>query len=206
MNPRRRQTQTRISARQSLLEKKAPHFAAPPVIQPKLQRKTETELPEWKPDSSRQSSPLERLRHSGTLQAKPELRGSQAIVQRTLEQVESRLGEGKTIGGLEAFCRTIEFSPENVGFLRACRVWQGLGRGANLAAQTRIYNKYIVGSQTINISSSQRIEIINRHRQSVASGVPDVTIFDNAEKEITSLLTSNVVPRYNKQAEDTKVG
>lgn len=242
MSPRR-QAQTRISSRKSLLEKKAPQYAAPPVMQPKLQRKTERELPEWKPESSRKPSPLERLGHSGT-QAKPELRGSQAIVQRTLEEVESsldsgktkdgvesftssstgssggdaivqrtldhveaRLGPGKTLGGLEAYCRTIEFSPENVGFLRACRVWRGLGRGANIAAQTKIYNKYIVSYGCINIAyDPTRRDLVARQQQSVTSGVPDVTIFDAAEKEVTRLLVNDVVPRYNKQAEDTKVG
>lgn len=244
MSPRRRQTKTRISARKSLLEKKAPHFAAPPVVQPKLQRKTESDLPEWKPESSRQSSPLDRLRHSGTLQAKPEPNGGQAIVQRTLEEVESSLDSGKTmdgvesltpsstgssggdaivqrtldhveatlgpdktLGGLEAFCRTVEFSPENIGFLRACRVWRGLGRGANVVAQTQIYNKYVVSYGCINIPDVPiRRDLATSQQDSVNSGVPDVTIFDAAETEVTRLLVNDVVPRYNRQQEDTKVG
>ncbi|MDB9517990.1 DUF4157 domain-containing protein [Roseofilum reptotaenium CS-1145] len=73
MNPRRRQT--RISPRQSLLaqKEKAPQYAVPPVVQPKIQRKTGSELPEWKPSESRKSSPLERLRYSAGVQAKLEI-------------------------------------------------------------------------------------------------------------------------------------
>lgn len=247
MCPRRRSTKTRISSRKSLSEQKAPQYAAPPVVQPKVQRKTDSELPEWKPGGSGKASPLERLRHSAGVQAKPEPKGSHAIVQRTLEEVESsldsgqtldgvesltpsstgssgvssggdaivqrtldqveaRLAPGKTLGGLEAFCRTVEFSPENIGFLRACRVWRGLGRGANVAAQTKIYDKYIASYGAINIGSPMRTEIDNRQQQSVTDGVPDVTIFDKAEKEITRLFVNDVVPRYNREAEDTKIG
>lgn len=248
MSPRRRSPKTRISPRKSLLEQKAPQYAASPVVQPKVQRKTDQELPEWKPGGSGKASPLERLRHSAGVQAKPEPRGSHAIVQRTLEEVESsldsgktmdgrealtpsstgssgvssggdaivqrtlegveaRLGPGKTLGGLEAYCRTVEFSPENVGFLRACRVWRGLGRSANVAAQTKIYNKYIVSYGCINIADDPtRQDLVARQRDSVTSGVADVTIFDDAEREVTRLLTSDVVPRYNRQAEDTKLG
>lgn len=259
MSPRRRQTKTRISSRSSLSEKKAPQFAAPPVVQPKLQRQIDRELPEWKPGGSGQSSPLERLGHSPSVQTKLEPRsgvgqnGGHAVVQRTLDEVEAKLGsgkttdglesftqsttesspvnssgvesgggnaviqrtlagveaalgQGKTIGGLEAFARTIEFSPENVGFLRACRVWRGLGRGANITAQTKIYNKYIVSYGRVNLSFRVRDALVTRQQDSVTSGVPDVTIFDDAEKEVTSLLVSDVVPRYNREQEDTKLG
>ncbi|MDJ1172855.1 hypothetical protein [Roseofilum capinflatum] len=51
-----------------------------------------------------------------------------------------------------------------------------------------------------------RTEIDNRQQQSVTDGVPDVTIFDKAEKEITRLFVNDVVYRYNRQAEDTKLG
>ncbi|MDJ1169893.1 DUF4157 domain-containing protein [Roseofilum sp. BLCC_M154] len=73
MSPRRRQTKTRISRRKENPESSSPQFAAPPVIQPKAQRKTEQELPEWKPGGSGKPSPLQRLQPSATLQAKLEI-------------------------------------------------------------------------------------------------------------------------------------
>ncbi|MDJ1178165.1 hypothetical protein PJF56_04740 [Roseofilum sp. BLCC_M91] len=73
MSPRRRQTKTRISRRRETSENASPQFAAPPVIQPKIQRKIEWELPEWKPRSNSKSSPLQRLQPSAALQAKLEI-------------------------------------------------------------------------------------------------------------------------------------
>ncbi|MDJ1178164.1 DUF4157 domain-containing protein [Roseofilum sp. BLCC_M91] len=73
MSPRRRQTKTRISRRQETSENASPQFAAPPVIQPKIQRKIERELPEWKPGGNSKSSPLQRLQPSAALQAKLEI-------------------------------------------------------------------------------------------------------------------------------------
>ncbi|MDJ1172859.1 hypothetical protein [Roseofilum capinflatum] len=73
MSPRRRQTKTRISRRKENPESSSPQFAAPPVIQPKAQRKMEKELPEWKPGGSGKPSPLQRLQPSATLQAKLEI-------------------------------------------------------------------------------------------------------------------------------------
>ena len=63
-----RRRQTRISARQSLRQQQEPQFAAPPVLQPKVQQTTEQKLPEWKPGGSRKSSPLQRLRNSRPVQ------------------------------------------------------------------------------------------------------------------------------------------
>jgi hypothetical protein len=73
MSPRRHQTKTRISRRKETSENASPQFAAPPVIQPKAQRKTEQELPEWKPGGSGKPSPLQRLQPSAALQAKLEI-------------------------------------------------------------------------------------------------------------------------------------
>jgi hypothetical protein len=73
MSPRGRQTKTRISRRKETSESSSPQFAAPPVIQPKAQRKTEQELPEWKPGGSGKPSPLQRLQPSAALQAKLEI-------------------------------------------------------------------------------------------------------------------------------------
>ncbi len=245
MTRHRHQYQARISPRQSTPESKTPRFTLPPIVQPKLQKKTPTELPEWQPGKSRAPHILQRLRDSPALQTQSAISQPQdlshpptdavalahrvlgqiispapatqrdhntntvqpsshhTVIQRTLERVEAKLKSGKTLGGLEAFARTVEFSPENIGFLRACRVWRGLGRGANIAAQTSIYNKFIT---KINIPSAVRAELNNRHQASVAAGVPDVTIFDVAEREIADLIISNVLPRYNAQAEDTVLG
>ena len=69
---RRRQTKTRISARQPSRQKKKPQFAAPPVIQPKVQRKTAKELPQLKTVIGRHPNPLERLRNSQSVQRQVE--------------------------------------------------------------------------------------------------------------------------------------
>ncbi|MDJ1169894.1 hypothetical protein PMG71_10695 [Roseofilum sp. BLCC_M154] len=73
MSPRRRYIKTHVSRRKETSENTSPQFAAPPVIQPKAQRKMEKELPEWKPGGSGKPSPLQRLQPSATLQAKLEI-------------------------------------------------------------------------------------------------------------------------------------
>ncbi|MDJ1184708.1 hypothetical protein [Roseofilum casamattae] len=70
MVTRRRKSKTRISSHQSSSQNQEPQFAAPPVIQPKVQRKTDGKLPQVK--RGRHSNPLERLRNSGALQTKLE--------------------------------------------------------------------------------------------------------------------------------------
>ncbi|MDJ1184710.1 hypothetical protein [Roseofilum casamattae] len=69
---RRRQTKTRISSHQPSRQKKKTQFAASPVIQPKVQRKTAKELPQLKSVIGRHPNPLERLRNSPSVQRKVE--------------------------------------------------------------------------------------------------------------------------------------
>ena len=62
-----RQYQTRTSSQKSSSGKKQPQFTAPPVIQPKADKKAKAELPEWKPGGSG-ANPLAGLQQ--TAQAK----------------------------------------------------------------------------------------------------------------------------------------
>ncbi|NET54914.1 MAG: DUF4157 domain-containing protein [Symploca sp. SIO2E6] len=64
-----RQHQTpRIAKKSSVLP--TAKFTAPPVVQPKAEKKPDTKLPEWKPGGSREPSPLQRLIESKAVQAK----------------------------------------------------------------------------------------------------------------------------------------
>ena len=62
--------QTRISTKKSSSLPPTSSFKAPPVIQPKAQKKPDAKLPEWKPGGGGNTNPVQRLLNRKAVQAK----------------------------------------------------------------------------------------------------------------------------------------
>ena len=62
--------QTRISTKKSSSLPPSASFKAPPVIQPKAEKKPDTKLPEWKPGGGGNTNPVQRLLSRKAVQAK----------------------------------------------------------------------------------------------------------------------------------------
>lgn len=114
--------------------------------------------------------------------------GGNTPIQRTMDDVVSQLPNGAKWSDFTSYALS-EFNQEGPSFLQAASVYRKMGRGTTVAAAQKIYDKYcaVGSSKEINVSSRVRGNLTQAMTDSTTSGVPDVLMFDAAEREITSL-------------------